>query len=814
MILMQAPVKGATFTGMPSGSTYVADSNGLIYITNNSVADQSALTALGCFTVSPFGTWGTFSFNLLSDLYSADLATNLVLPGTTGFPAHTTCQVMNDPTTANNGTWYKTGTGNGSGNWTYTSALATSGAVSAANSASAAAASATSASTSAASATSSATSAATSATSAASNAAVAAAAVLGLPYFPFINASTAAGGSNILPQGIISGTIGGTAITGATVGTYPLTPTGGSFTGVTANLVVTSSTAASIVIINPGRTTSASPTAPTWANPSGATLPGGTTLTANIGTQIASGTGAYYLTSNSAGTALLYWQNTGTGAPVAVVDATSSQVSVPLQNGVVNYLNALFVPDATGLTLKSANFVPLAVDAANQVALWLEYGLINTTGLAPALLASIQSTFGISTYEAASGGLVLKSSGNLPLAYDSAGDVSLWLENGLLGAAGLAPELSAQVIAANAPYSASKAQKVIATDGRSLTRYAAALSSLKAGNTAIARVMMIGDSWIERNGIPQAVSTLLTNNIGKSGEGFIGTWATTSGSLPPLNGVVQNWSGWSIYDMADNSTSALTLPTYGCGPDGVARYTSSAGASWTLSNLTTTSLKIYYWDGNGTFRYSIDGGSYTTVTCGNTGTIKSVAIIGLANTTHTLNADTTGNTGTVSILGHLAERPAVGGVTLHRVGNGGSQGLHYSAIKAYLATYSADLLPDVVIIVLGINDYRLLAGTTEYLQGISDIITAVRTNNTNAGIILMHPAQCAVQVNPAQSLYRDAMMSFAIANGCEFYSMFDEWQSNAIESANGQFFDSLHINDSAAYRPARSLMKYFLGVYQ
>jgi hypothetical protein len=159
-------------------------------------------------------------------------------------------------------------------------------------------------------------------------AAIAQAAVLGLPYFPMINASTAAGGSNVLPQGIISGTVGGTAVTGATPGTYPLTATGGSFTGVTANLVVTSATAAAIVVTNPGRTTSASPTAPTWANPSGATIPAATTLTANIGTQIAANTGQYYLTSDSAGTGLVYWQNTGTGVPVAVLDAAGNQVAV------------------------------------------------------------------------------------------------------------------------------------------------------------------------------------------------------------------------------------------------------------------------------------------------------------------------------------------------------------------------------------------------------------------------------------------------------------------------------------------------------
>jgi len=151
------------------------------------------------------------------------------------------------------------------------------------------------------------------------------AAALGLPLYPILNASTGAGGSNVLPKGITTGTVGGTAVSGATPGTYPLTASGGDFTGVIASLVVASATSAAIVVVDPGRTLVASPTAPTWAKPSGATLPAGTTLTANIGDKIAANNGQTYLTPNTTGTALLYWQNTGTGVPVAVLDPTGKQ---------------------------------------------------------------------------------------------------------------------------------------------------------------------------------------------------------------------------------------------------------------------------------------------------------------------------------------------------------------------------------------------------------------------------------------------------------------------------------------------------------
>jgi lysophospholipase L1-like esterase len=208
---------------------------------------------------------------------------------------------------------------------------------------------------------------AASAVTASAQASIAAATVLGLPYFPYaLNAGSSVGGANILPQGITSGTVGGTAITAATPGTYALTPTGGSFTGVAANLVVTSATAANIVIITPGRTTSASPTAPTFANPTGATLPSGTTLTANIGSQIGNGTGQIYMTSDATGANFLYWQNTG-GAVATVLDGAGNQVKYPLAT-TINTVLAMFalLPSVSGWNIP-------VLDPNNKIAFGVKY---------------------------------------------------------------------------------------------------------------------------------------------------------------------------------------------------------------------------------------------------------------------------------------------------------------------------------------------------------------------------------------------------------------------------------------------------------
>lgn len=127
-----------------------------------------------------------------------------------------------------------------------------------------------------------------------------------------------------LPQGVMSGVVGGDAVTGATPGTYALTPTGGDVAGVEANLVVASATEAEIVIVNPGLGTGTTP--PTWAKPAGATLPAGTTLTAVVAPRIGE-QGIYFALSDD-GLAMDGYRNDGTATPELLVDGEGRRVSI------------------------------------------------------------------------------------------------------------------------------------------------------------------------------------------------------------------------------------------------------------------------------------------------------------------------------------------------------------------------------------------------------------------------------------------------------------------------------------------------------
>lgn len=466
--------------------------------------------------------------------------------------------------------------------------------------------------------------------------------------------------------------------------------------------------------------------------------------------------------------------------------------------------------------VRSAAFVPLVVDHAGKVPAWLESGKLALAGLSDSLVTMLIAALsnkvavaGITTM-AAKGGKASPS--YVPLVVDGAGKVPVWLEGGLLGATGLSAALIASLGLSNgtAPLDSvpSFGQKVIASDGRSLWKFRAKASSLKQSGNVPLRIGFGGDSWSEQVRIPAASSTLLTAEYGKSGDGFVNVGTNNL----QINGVTfaKSATGWTAFDVSPDAFTT-TAPTHGCGPDGFALTASGATATATFGNLTATQITILSRNEVGAFRYRIDGGSWTTVavTTGDA-SVKSTVISGLSNTAHTLEIDTTGNTGSVTLFGVLSERPTVGGATLFKIGNGSCKGAHYTAIKDEVAKFSSALALDLLILQLGTNDYRVsdLAG---YSTGLTDLITAHRSANPDLGVILIPPARNNIVASPVMSAFRDAALTVAKANNAEFYNMHDDWSTWAKENALGQFADDFHISDAAAWRPARALMRHFLG---
>ncbi|MCC2673284.1 MAG: hypothetical protein K0R58_231 [Ramlibacter sp.] len=443
--------------------------------------------------------------------------------------------------------------------------------------------------------------------------------------------------------------------------------------------------------------------------------------------------------------------------------------------------------------------VPLVEDEVGNVAVWLEDGLLAAMGLSEDLVAAIQEDVGIDA--------VPSGSGMVPLFTDEDEQVPLWLENGLLDGLGFGSTLAAEIegmaaaavnlrAPANSPTS-SELPNV--TDGRSLYSWRTKLAQILRGTTvAQAKIIVMGDSWAERLPIPQALADILyAAYTQKSGEGWIALF-----DVAPLNAVAVTSSGWTTYDGSDT-----TAPASHCGFDGKALIATGTAATYGITNLTTTDLAIYYVNGNGTFRWRVDGGAWTAVAGTGTGAIAKVSITGLSNTTHTVDIDLTGNTGTVTLCGFRATCPAVKGVEVSKAGNGSLTGADLAMYVAdNVATYMADILPDVVLVILGTNDARLSESTpTEYIAALTTLVAQVRSTSPNTAFIFVAPPDNAVaEVEPLTD-YRDALYEFCVGNGYEFYNMYDEWSDYTTMNALGAWADTLHLNDDGGYALAKRL---------
>jgi lysophospholipase L1-like esterase len=392
----------------------------------------------------------------------------------------------------------------------------------------------------------------------------------------------------------------------------------------------------------------------------------------------------------------------------------------------------------------------------------------------------------------------------VPLAWDNAPDpnVVLWLQNGLLGATDVAPPLAENISAFSAAYTNSLKTS---SDGRTLFKYRAAAGKLRAGLLSQPKVLITGDSWAELPPVSQAIADRLYALFGKSADG----WFAVNSGTNTLNGLTSTLIGtWTQYDA---STAGLA-PTNGCGIDGRSISTTATNARWLVGNVTSTEVEIFYQDLNGYFEYKeSDSGTWKTVTCANTGTTLSVKITDMANIARTVEVRTTAaNTGTVCIHGMYFTRDAVAGAILNKCGNSGSIAQNLAVFSNKIGYYATKLDPDVVVIILGTNDYRQSVTVADFETHLTTLINAYRAAVPSVGIILMAPAKTNGVATIPLVNFRNAMVRLSASLGCEFYSLYDEFGTWAQMNTLGSFDDDFHLSSAGAQTPAgRTSIKFF-----
>ncbi len=445
---------------------------------------------------------------------------------------------------------------------------------------------------------------------------------------------------------------------------------------------------------------------------------------------------------------------------------------------------------------------PLILDRLNQCALWLDAnGNLGFPDLALGTQQRVKESIGIGSFNF--------GTATIPVVMDILGQMALWLENGKLGFAGLTDEtilllqemLSIDV--STKKNNVTNAAYPIVSDGASLTQWHAKAARLKKGTTQQLKVTLAGDSWTEHSTIATQLSDILKAEYGVAGSG----WINIAPEQNMLDGVGINKSGsWSIFDL--NTTT--NQPAYGCGPDGFSASSNISGSKINLSNLVNgDQLTIFYGNSGGTFSYKLNGGSATNVVSSTAdNNVKSVTISGLTGT-NAVEIEVI--SGTVAIHGFHLRKTTGSGIELNKCGNGGATGEDYIRISpTYPQKYASFLDSDVVVIILGTNDYRLGKTVETFKDGINKLVSAYRAVNANCGVILIAPARSnATQLTPL-SEFQKAIYDLALENKAEYYNMYDDWNVWSIENANGQWADALHISASGAYRLSKKLFKSFL----
>ncbi|MHB2401749.1 hypothetical protein ACYBPX_00010, partial [Klebsiella pneumoniae] len=340
--------------------------------------------------------------------------------------------------------------------------------------------------------------------------------------------------------------------------------------------------------------------------------------------------------------------------------------------------------------------VPVVRDMAGNVPIYLENGELDAKAVTGSFSDKVA---GKGTVIPTLAEMVQKekiSPQLVPLFKDDAGMVPVYLVDGRLAVKGIDSSFVDLVYAAliglfqpNQKY----------TDARTAWRWRTAKTKYKLSVTSKLKVGFTGDSWTEKKPIPQMMANILYSEYSKAGEGWI-NFASANGDT--LNGMSFNISGWTTYD-ASETTAA---PTYGCALDGLCLYATGTAARITLNAVSATGLSIYYKDTTGTFRYTIDGGTPIVVTGAGTGNVTKVDITGLANGTHQLVIDLTGNADTVVIYGVYATISS-SGVEIQKFGNANITADGYTKVLGNISYFAQQLNPDIIFMIIGTNDYRL-----------------------------------------------------------------------------------------------------------
>lgn len=448
----------------------------------------------------------------------------------------------------------------------------------------------------------------------------------------------------------------------------------------------------------------------------------------------------------------------------------------------------------------SNSFFPLFIDASNNVPVWWDNGF-DVSIISESLKAKIWNYINSIISPALNKAVPLVSTGFVPGMTDGADNVLFWFQDGKFDTYEVGPNISASLASAyqRRMYTAYY-NMPLHTDGRTLWRWRAKKAQLKAGMATQPNFLLTGDSWTQNNELATAIASVLSAEYGDAGLG----WRTVNYGASRDGSNIFRSAGWDLYDASPTSGA----PLYGCGIDGQSINTTTNTAYFNVTNVRCTDCRIYYQDLDGTFQYGYDVGGvtqWTTVVCGNTGTTKSVLLTGMTDEVRTIYTKTDGNTGRVAIHGFYFWRSGVAGCVMSKAGNAGILADQFLLFSDKIATYLSTIQPDVIAIVIGNNDYRISTGTQTFRTALQTYMAACRAVLPDVGFILMAPPRTnGTAVTPLVD-FRNVMYDLSQTLNCEFFSIYDLFDTWTEMNGLGCFIDNLHPSTVGSNMIASSL---------
>ena len=445
-------------------------------------------------------------------------------------------------------------------------------------------------------------------------------------------------------------------------------------------------------------------------------------------------------------------------------------------------------------------FFPLFMDSAGNVPVYWNGGL-DASAIATGLLEKIWTYINGIIANALNQNVPLVSPGFVPGMMDAAGNVPFWFQDGELDATGIGPNIRGIFSRWYQRRMYTSAYNIpLHTDGRTLWRWKAKKAQLKAGLATRPHFMLTGDSWTQNNELATAIAGLLHDDYGDAGLG----WRTVNYGAARDGSNINRSAGWNLYDSSPTSGA----PLYGCGIDGQSVNTTMATDYFRVTNIRCTDCRIYYQDLNGRFQYGYDAGGitqWTEVVCGNTGATKSVLLTGMADEVRTIYIKTDGNMGRVAIHGFYLWRSGVAGCVMSKAGNSGILADQFLLFSDKIAEYLSTMQPDVIAIVIGNNDYRISESTAIFRTALQTYMAACRAVLPDVGFILMAPPRTnGTAITPIVD-FRDVMYDLSQSLNCEFFSIYDLFDTWAEMNSLGCFLDNLHPNATGSNLVATSL---------